>query len=123
MSIAALTADLLAPKGTASPLSGVYEHPMQKPVLTFPQEHKPTRTTRKIREQAHRGERAERRQDRDFVRMSCRLDPEHHRQLRFLAARDGKSIQSVLRVAIADFLEEQGGDCPCLKSPGECCRN
>jgi hypothetical protein len=116
MSVARLTASLLAKKGGAFPIGNAYANPLLGPL--------PVRgeaTPRRTRTSRDAGPR-------------CRLAPELHARLRILAARQALPVRAVLEAVVADYLTANGEHCPCLRSregaaaagacdgPGGCCR-
>jgi len=124
MTVARLTAALLAPKGTAQPLHGVYEHPMQKPALSFAvgePRHElkagwaagPSPGRFELRAKPSMAAPSALR-----FRLSCSIDRDQHRQLRILAARQGGSIQDVLRQAIDAHIKAARRDCACMSGTG-----
>jgi hypothetical protein len=115
MSVARLTAGLLAPKGKAFPIANVYANPLLDPL-----------PMRREAPAAGRGRPAD-----GSVR--CRIAGELHARLRILAARQGKVPRTVLEAAVADYLAANGEHCPCIGSDdgrariqtagGSCCRD
>lgn len=126
MTVARLTAALLAPKGTAQPLHGVYEHPMQKPALSFgmseaAREPKPSWATNVSRVRLASNPAPRPATTAGRFRLSCSIDRDQHRQLRILAARRGRSIQDVLREAIDSHVQAARRDCACMSGGAHAC--
>ena len=111
MTVARLSASLLAKKGTAFPLANAYANPHLDPLPG-------------LREAAGR-------QRRLGGKARCRIEPELYTRLRILAARQGRALRAVLEDAVGDYLAANGVDCPCLRNgqhgagrPGDgaCCK-
>ncbi len=99
MSVARLTASLLAPKGGAFPIANAYANPHLDPLPM--RREAPPRTRRAHDGSAH-----------------CRIAGELHGRLRILAARQGRPLRAALEAAVADYLAANGEHCPCLRSAG-----
>ena len=109
MSMARLTASLLAPKGGAFPIANAYANPLLDPLPM-------RRVARRSDGSAH-----------------CRISGELHGRLRILAARQGRPVRAALEAAVTDYLAANGEHCPCLRSGGRageagepplrCCRD
>ena len=114
MSMARLTASLLAPKGGAFPIANAYANPLLDPLPM--RREAPRRVARRSDGSAH-----------------CRLSGELHGRLRILAARQGRPVRAALEAAVTDYLAANGEHCPCLRSGGRageagepplrCCRD
>ena len=114
MSVARLTASLLAPKGGAFPIANAYANPLLDPLPM--RREAPRRAARAGDGSAH-----------------CRLSGELHGRLRILAARQGRPVRAALEAAVTDYLAANGEHCPCLRSGGRageagepplrCCRD
>jgi len=96
MTMARLSAGLLARKGSAFPLANAYANPHLDPL--------PGR-----REGAGRQHRL------GAGKARCRIEPELLTRLRILAARQGRPLRAVLEAAVADYLAANGEGCPCLR--------
>ncbi|MFL5333910.1 MAG: hypothetical protein ACJ8H8_12210 [Geminicoccaceae bacterium] len=96
MTMARLSAGLLARKGSAFPLANAYANPHLDPL--------PGR-----REGAGRQHRL------SAEKARCRIEPELLTRLRILAARQGRPLRAVLEAAVADYLAAHGEGCPCLR--------
>ena len=112
MTMARLSAGLLARKGNAFPLANAYANPHLDPL--------PGR-----REAAGRAHRM------GAAKARCRIEPELMTRLRILAARQGRPLRAVLEAAVSDYLAVNGEGCPCLREgdrpaaaagDGTCCR-
>ena len=112
MTMARLSAGLLARKGNAFPLANAYANPHLDPL--------PGR-----REAAGRAHRM------GAAKARCRIEPELMTRLRILAARQGRPLRAVLEAAVSDYLAVNGEGCPCLgqgdraaasAGDGACCR-
>ena len=97
MTMARLTASLLAAKGTAFPIANAYANPLLDP-LPMRREAAPAARPR------HDGS------------AHCRIAGELHARLRILAARQGRPLRAALEAAVADYLAANGDHCPCLRS-------
>ena len=119
MSMARLTASLLAPKGGAFPIANAYANPLLDPLpmrREAPRREAPRRVARRSDGSAH-----------------CRISGELHGRLRILAARQGRPVRAALEAAVTDYLAANGEHCPCLRSGGRageagepplrCCRD
>jgi hypothetical protein len=95
MTVARLTAGLLARKGTAFPIANAYANPLLDPL--------PVRRDGPARTRPVTGAAAR-----------CRLSPELYTRLRILAARQGRPLRAVLETAVGDFLAANGENCPCM---------
>jgi len=96
MTMARLSAGLLARKGSAFPLANAYANPHLDPL--------PGR-----REGAGRLHRT------SVGKARCRIEPALLARLRILAARQGRPLRAVLEAAVADYLADHGEGCPCLR--------
>lgn len=96
MTMARLSAGLLARKGSAFPLANAYANPHLDPL--------PGR-----REAVGRPHRI------SAGKARCRIEPELLTRLRILAARQGRPLRAVLEAAVADYLAANGEGCPCLR--------
>ena len=97
MTMARLTASLLAAKGTAFPIGNAYANPLLDPLPV-------------------RREAAPRARHRHDGSAHCRIAGELHARLRILAARQGRPLRAALEAAVADYLAANGEHCPCLRS-------
>lgn len=97
MTMARLSASLLAAKGTAFPIANAYANPLLDPL--------PMRREAPPRRPARRDGSAQ-----------CRMAGELHARLRILAARQGRPLRAALEAAVADYLAANGEHCPCLRS-------
>ncbi len=97
MSMARLTASLLAPKGGALPIADAYANPLLDPLPM--RREAPPRPRRPGDGSAH-----------------CRIAGELHARLRILAARQGRPLRAALEAAVADYLAANGEHCPCLRA-------
>ncbi len=97
MTMARLTASLLATKGTAFPIANAYANPLLDPL---PMRREAAPRARRVHDSsAH-----------------CRIAGELHGRLRILAARQGRPLRAALETAVADYLVANGQHCPCLRS-------
>lgn len=55
----------------------------------------------------------------DKVKMTVRLDPDRHSQLRILAARRRCTNQDIMIRALDAYIQDCGGDCRCLHETGQ----
>jgi hypothetical protein len=83
MSMARLTASLLAPKGGAFPVANAYANPLLDPLPM--RREAPPRVRRASDGSAH-----------------CRIAGELHARLRVLAARQGRPLRAALEAAVAE---------------------
>ena len=97
MTMARLTASLLAAKGTAFPIANAYANPLLDPL-------------------SMRREAPQRAHPRHDGSAHCRMAGELHARLRILAARQGRPLRAALEAAVADYLAAHGEHCPCLRS-------
>jgi hypothetical protein len=111
MTMARLSASLLAKKGAAFPLANAYANPHLDPL--------PGRREAAVRPRRPGGN------------TRCRIEPELYTRLRILAARQGRALRAVLEDALKDHLAANGVDCPCLRdrqsaaprpAGGACCK-
>lgn len=110
MTVASLSGQLLARKGTARPSAAVprsagadIPSTPRAPLRLAPPQEPPAS-----------GERA---------RISLRLDPERHRRLRLAAAHLDCSLQDLLIAALDEHLSGLHLGCPCFQEGGEACQN
>ena len=96
MTMARLSAGLLARKGSAFPLANAYANPHLDPL--------PGR-----REAVGRSQRI------SAAKARCRIERELLVRLRILAARQGRPLRAVLEAAVTDYLSANGDGCPCLR--------
>lgn len=97
MTVARLTASLLAAKGTAFPIANAYANPLLDPLPM-------------------RREAAPRARPSHDGGAHCRIAGELHARLRILAARQGRPLRAALESAVTDYLAANGDHCPCLRS-------
>jgi hypothetical protein len=96
MTMARLTASLLASKGRAFPIANAYANPLLDP-LPMRREAAP------LPRRGHDGS------------AHCRISGELHGRLRILAARQGRPLRAALEAAVVDYLAANGQHCPCLR--------
>ncbi|WP_147274928.1 hypothetical protein [Ferruginivarius sediminum] len=111
MTVASLSGQLLARKGTARPSAAV---PRGAGVETSLPSRAPLRVAPPQEPPAAGGERA---------RISLRLDPERHRRLRLAAAHLDCSLQDLLIAALDEHLSGLRLGCACFREGAEACRN